>query len=221
MGQKVASGHRGACEIASCKFEWLQEGDKDKRGKKLILYCDCCSGQNRNKIMIGMLQHAVKTLEYITDITLTFLFTGHTYMPADSTHATIETFIRKRTITAPSEWPTVIRLARVEPEQYIVKPMSYDSFLEWKSLQSNMTPKTLKDTAGAAVRWKDIRRVRFNKQSKDIIIQYSLQDGMPTYTVPTQKNLRRSDRNEIISSIQGRRLCTVRDVPSVSRSTMI
>lgn len=53
-----------------------------------------------------MLHYALTVLVNVKQITLKFLLTGHTYMPADIIHSTIERFTRKRTVWAPSEWET-------------------------------------------------------------------------------------------------------------------
>ena len=47
-------------------------------------------------------------------------------MPADSIHATIKHFVRKRVVWAPSEWATIIRSARTDPELYTVITMTND-----------------------------------------------------------------------------------------------
>lgn len=187
-----SDGNRGACEIASCMMEWLDEVDKRQTVRKLILYCDCCSGQNRNKIMIGMLQAAVNRLQSIEEITLKFLLTGHTYMPADSIHATIEHFIHKRMILAPSEWPTAIRMARTNPEPYTVKEMTYKSFRDWK--RSNVIPDRVVDQDNVPIKWKAIRSVRFVKGADAMEVTYSLQDDARThYASLTSRRPRRKD----------------------------
>ena len=106
MGE--SDGQQGANNIASCIFSWLEEVNERKVARKLLLYCDCCSGQNPNETMVAMLRHAVNSLDYIQEITLKFLLTGHSYMPVDSIHSTINSFLGKKTIMAPSEWPTII-----------------------------------------------------------------------------------------------------------------
>lgn len=48
----------------------------------------------------------------------------------DSIHATIEGFIRRRVIWAPSEWPTIIANERTNPQNYnitMMTPKNYNS----------------------------------------------------------------------------------------------
>lgn len=62
--------------------------------KSVSLYCDSCSGQNKNRAMVTML-HTTK-FEFIQEIKITFLLPGHTYMPVDSVHASIERFVKNK-----------------------------------------------------------------------------------------------------------------------------
>ena len=66
-----------------------------------------------------------------------------------------------RVILAPSEWPTAIRMAKIDTEPYIVKEMTYKSCLDWKRLK--VTPDKLVDQGNVRIKWKAIRSVRFVK----------------------------------------------------------
>ena len=84
--------HRGATDISTCLFTWLEEVNLRNEAKELVLYCDCCSGQNRNKTMVAMIRHAVNTLDNIEEVTLKFYLTGYSYMPVDSIHSAMMEF---------------------------------------------------------------------------------------------------------------------------------
>lgn len=49
-------------------------------------------------------------------------------------HATIENFTKGITVQAPSEWPTILRNARKNPEPYEIREMMYNEFLNFKLL---------------------------------------------------------------------------------------
>jgi len=53
-------------------------------------------------------------------------------MPVDSVHASIERFIRDKTILASSEWATLIRNARINSKPIEVKYLNYSDFYDWK-----------------------------------------------------------------------------------------
>jgi hypothetical protein len=54
-------------------------------------------------------------------------------MPVDSMHAVIEKSLKNKLVHAPSEWPTLLRNARVNPEPYTIIEQNYESFLDFKS----------------------------------------------------------------------------------------
>ena len=84
-----------------------------------------------------------------------FLLPGHTEMPADSVHATIERFIHKRHVWAPSEWATVIRAARINPFPYEVVTLEQKDIHNW-SADCEFASGS-KNVKGGKVPWKDIR----------------------------------------------------------------
>lgn len=94
----------------------------DQKGTHTVvnLYSDSCAGQNRTRAMISMLIYFLKTAITITQIKVTYLLPGHTMMPVDSIHSTVESFVRNKTVWAPSEWPTMITNVRCNPKSYIV-----------------------------------------------------------------------------------------------------
>jgi hypothetical protein len=169
-----ADGKRGSTEIATCLHKWLLDVDGRNDGTKhVILYCDCCSGQNRNRTVLAMLKHTLSQLENIQEITLKFLLSGHSYMPADSMHACIERFIKKRIVWAPSEWTTIMSCARVDPEPYEVNVMTCTDFLNWAPVEGHVLPKQLKDDSLKNVKWLSVRKIHLRKDCDVIEMKYS------------------------------------------------
>ncbi|XP_063232484.1 uncharacterized protein LOC134536622 [Bacillus rossius redtenbacheri] len=155
-------GRKGSTEISTCVSLWLQDIDKElgeHQQLDIVLYCDNCPGQNKNRCMFSMLYHNCQKLPGVRSIQLKFLLTGHTYMGADTVHSTIATFIKKRTIMAPSQWPFVIEMARTNPSPLLVRKLEYSDFEDWESLQDNYFPKTLKDCEGNRIRWSALRQM--------------------------------------------------------------
>jgi len=169
--------------ISTCLYTWLISVDELKMAKTVTLYCDCCSGQNRNRIVVAMLRYALSNCNYIETVHLKFLLSSHTYMPVDSIHATIEHFVRKRVVWAPSEWPTVIRSAWIDPEPYTVVQMPNDSFLNWCQIQRTIMPsKCASDVDNHSLWWKHVRAIAITKSSAKFEVRYSMLKDTVTHT---------------------------------------
>lgn len=102
-----ADGKRGSCEIATCLYNYLKELD-NRAVNTLLLYCDNCTGQNKNKVIFSMFKHFLEQSKNLKVIQINYLLAGHTYMPVDSMHAVIEREVRKLIVWAPSQWPSFI-----------------------------------------------------------------------------------------------------------------
>ena len=216
-------GKRGAFEISTCLYKWLTSVDKLRLAKTVILYCDCCSGQNRNRFVVAMLRYALINCDYIETVHLKFLLSGHSYMPVDSIHATIEHFIKKRIIWAPSEWTIVIRSARVDPEPYTAVVMANDSFLNWGQIQRTIMPsKCRSDVDNHSLQWKNIREIAMTKTSAKFEVRYSMVEDAVRYTfsfprqsyIPGSKQLYRQALS--ISALKYRdlqHLCSTNIIP--------
>lgn len=112
-----------------------------------------------------MLRIFLNTSINIEEIEITFLIVGHTYMPVDSMHGVIEKSVKNKIIQAPSEWATILRNARTNPEPYIVKQITYSAFLDWKSVKVEKGSQ-IKSVA-------NIKRALFLKNSLDVKYNYS------------------------------------------------
>lgn len=99
--------------------------------------------------MIAMI-HSTE-FKFIEEVKIIFLLPGHTYMPVDAIHATIERFVKNKTIWAPSEWSTIITNARVKPKPILVNNLQYSEFFNWKNVAAQLFTKVLKTTNGEIV----------------------------------------------------------------------
>ncbi|KAK4882249.1 hypothetical protein RN001_005568 [Aquatica leii] len=92
-------GKRGSNEICTVLIEYLRNVDRRGNVNSISLMCDSCPGQNKNKQIISALAWFIRFhSNNITSICITFLLSGHTYMPADSVHATIERSLRRKIV---------------------------------------------------------------------------------------------------------------------------
>lgn len=159
-------GKRGCNEIATIVFKYLTMLDSQGTHRVIYLYADSCAGQNRNRAMLSMIFHFLKTAITITAIKVTYLLPGHTMMPVDSIHSTVESFTRNKVVWAPSEWPTIITNARSNPTSYTVITLNHSDFLDWKSFSQTLLPAKFK------IAFNSLRIVNFQKNSPIITLQY-------------------------------------------------
>ncbi|KAJ8319696.1 hypothetical protein KUTeg_002739 [Tegillarca granosa] len=103
-------GKRGSDEISTCLVMYIKS--LLLTTSHVCLYSDNCTGQNRNKYVAAAGLHSVITTENIVAIDQKFLEPGHTEMEVDSMHAAIEAAKKNTEIYVPSQWDTVVRLAR-------------------------------------------------------------------------------------------------------------
>ncbi|CAG4946951.1 unnamed protein product [Parnassius apollo] len=135
--------------------------DERRTQNEVALYCDSCAGQNKNKARIVMLYYFMQYhASFVERLTINFLIPGHTMMPVDSVHATIEGFIQKRTIYAPSEWQTLIGNARTNPKKYETILLKNNEIKDWNSYATAFLPNKIK------IQTSKLRNARFEKGDK-------------------------------------------------------
>lgn len=159
--------------------------DKRESVRHLLLYCDCCPGQNRNKTILSMIHATLQNCKFIETIQINFLLTGHTYMPVDSVHAIIERNTKRSIIWAPSQWFTVFTTARQDPRPYNVEYMSFKDFIKYdvfgeKYFKGNLTGKISK-----------VRICTFKKKDlHKITIKNSMDDKAPSFDIEVQTRVK-------------------------------
>ncbi|CAC5379351.1 unnamed protein product [Mytilus coruscus] len=138
-------------------------------------------GQNRNKFVAAALLYSVKVNKHINIIDQKYLDTGHTHMECDSMHAAIEHAKRKTNIYIPSQWDTVIHMAR-RNNPYVVIPL-----LDFKSLQKENYKNMEQNKKGEKVRWREIKQLQFRKETPNVIYyKYSFHEEFNEITVVTR-----------------------------------
>ena len=162
-------GQRGANEIGTCLWLYLQKiaALLDNENLELTFFCDNCCGQNKNKFILSLLLHAVRTLN-IRKITLKFLICGHTQNEGDAVHSVIEKQIKKAKkagpIYIPQQYATLIRTAKKKGRPFTVNELAHSDFLDIKRLTAEMGgAKVLKDSIGNPLHLSKIKVVKFEK----------------------------------------------------------
>lgn len=114
-------------EFTTCVISFIKSQIQEGNFKKIIMVTDGCSYQNRNKILASALIKLSKQTS--VDIEQLFLEKGHTMMPVDSVHSTLERKFRPP-IYAPSDYISRMREAR--PKQpYYVNQVDYTFFKKY------------------------------------------------------------------------------------------
>ncbi|CAF4948137.1 unnamed protein product [Pieris macdunnoughi] len=103
----------GLQEIGSCLLRFIKEKVKTK---KLIVYSDQCSGQNRNIKMATLCQYIVAHTDYTVDnIDHKFYVSGHSYLACDQDFGLVEKKKKFfKNIYLPDHWTTVIKWLSIQ-----------------------------------------------------------------------------------------------------------
>ena len=92
-------------------------------------------------------------------------FLSHSCMESDSMHSAIETAKRKTQVHVPSQWDTVIRLAR-KKKPYLVNLLRFSDFYDYKSLgDSLLSGASRLDRHGQKVNFRRIVWFQYRKKS--------------------------------------------------------
>lgn len=179
-----SNGNRGANEVGTILHKYIKSVDARRNIKRLLLYCDCCPGQNRNRTVMGMIHQTLQECDNIETIQLNFLLTGHTYMPVDSSHAVIENHLKHTTVYAPSQWFTIFLTARKNPSPFNVERMCYEQFKKWdnigdKYFKGNLTGKISK-----------VRIATFKRGKQFVSIKTSMNAAAKSFNVEVQPKTR-------------------------------
>ena len=81
---------------------------------------------------------------FVENIKIIYLLPGDTMMSIDSAHSTIESYVRRLTILALSEWLTTTHNARTNLLGYIYIKIGHTEFENWKSFANSLLPNRLK-----------------------------------------------------------------------------
>jgi len=144
---------RGANNIASCVWNYINHMN-EKSKTEFHFFTDNCCGQNKNKLILSMYFHAVKTLN-VERICHYYLEKGHTENEGDSMHSTIEAAAKNVNIFSPMQWYTVAGTAKKSGTRYLVVEME-GQMKDFKGLSE-------KYTMGSKLRWADIKCLKVEK----------------------------------------------------------
>jgi len=152
---------RGASDISSCVFDFLKKISPDI--EHVVMYSDCCSGQNKNNIFMAMCLWYLEQDNSVKTIDHKFMVPGHTRMECDSDHARIEK-ARKRysgSINHPNDWTHMIRWAG--GKKFEVIDMHQSNFFDFSSLLKTKYKMSKLNTVGDKFVFQETKWLRYIK----------------------------------------------------------
>nr|CAH7761042.1 unnamed protein product [Callosobruchus chinensis] len=175
-----ALAKRGGNEIGSCLYQFLTN-DLDKNVKHVVMYSDCCGGQNKNSHIAVMCMVALQDSSHLEVIDHKFLISGHTHMECDTDHSLIEKQKKKFNgqLEHPHDWANLIRQTG-KKKPFIVKELERNNFYNFSGLLKNgplINRKT--DTDGDKINWRELRWIRYEKGSQTLLAKTTFSQNEP------------------------------------------
>lgn len=116
-----------------------------------------------------MYLYAVEHLN-IKSITHKYLIRGHTQNEGDAVHSVIEKSVKKATrsgpIFVPDQYVPLIRNAKKKGNPLVVHELSYDDFIDLKSLNDEMALNFAKNVDGKDFKLTEVKVLRFEQGSE-------------------------------------------------------
>ncbi|XP_072394757.1 uncharacterized protein [Diabrotica undecimpunctata] len=171
-------GSRGSQEVASCLTKHLKMNARNC--DNIILYSDCCTGQNRNiKLSLSLLKLVQDPEMKATSIDHKFLTSGHSYLPNDADFGVIETKAKKKEfIYGPEDWINLVATAKKTNSFQIIE-MKREEFLSTRMLENSIINRKI-DTTGGKVNWLNIKWLKYYKNKPEsIFYKETLQEDFP------------------------------------------
>ena len=101
----------GSSDIASCLYSYIKDNIKKTSIEETTMFCDNCTGQNKNRMINQLLSLATIKIENLKNTQLIFLVNGHTQNCNDSINASIEKVKKGIHLHHPGQWDTVVQMA--------------------------------------------------------------------------------------------------------------
>lgn len=119
---------KGANEVISFLNHYFTN-EMNKNVKEVDVFCDSCSGQNKNYAVMLYLHYVVHVLKRLDNIhQITFPMRGQSYLECDKNMGLIKS---KSVVEVPNEWITVFENARKTPSPFKVVPVDQEIVRDW------------------------------------------------------------------------------------------
>lgn len=120
-------GKKGSDNVCSLLHHFVYNFMSDGT-KHLEIFCDSCSGQNKNFTMFRFLHHLVHIEKKLESIKITFPIRGHSYLECDKNMGLVKTTTRTE---VPEDWLQIFKDARQKPMPFDVVEVDRSFFRSW------------------------------------------------------------------------------------------
>lgn len=166
-------GKRGSSEISTCLLKNTVSACQTKRVKEIVYFSDTCGGQNRNKFVTASHLYAISQLPTLEKISHKFLVSGHSQMECDSVHSTIEGAKKITPVYVPSQWCTLIAMAR-KNKPYVAIPMKFSHIIDFKDFVKKHCPNLKNSTTGQRINWLKVKWIQVRKECpRSVFVNYT------------------------------------------------
>lgn len=159
-------GSRGADEIGSCLLRSLRLTVRDGK-KNLVVWSDCCSGQNKNFKIFCLWLYLVQSGQF-DEIVHKFFVPGHSFMDSDRDFGLIEQKQRgEQYIFTHEGWVDLIKRTRVKKPFQVIE-MTASDMLDLTPIE-RMFVKRKKLENGAPLSLRKLSMVRVSKDRPGVL----------------------------------------------------
>jgi hypothetical protein len=187
-------GGKGSNEVTSILFEYISHY-LNPSVKNLIIFCDSCSGQNKNYTFIRFLYHMVHNTDRLESVQVVFPIRGHSYMECDRDMGLVN---QKSEVEVPSEWAEVLRHSRAKPTPFNVVEIELEQFRDWAEF---LEPKFQKKCPFPT---RTVRELKIKKSEPKLVFHRDNFNGEWTKTVVTPKPVKSKSRKNVMDRPKSR-----------------
>lgn len=165
---------RGAQEVGSCLIKFIKNHLRDGV-EELVLWSDCCGGQNRNIKIILMLKTILNSHPNLKTITFKYLESGHSFLPNDTDFSKIEYELKhhERVYTA-EEYMNIMKICKKKHPLQVTR-MKTEDFLGTKKIEKKIVNRKI-CTNKDKVNWLKTKQILLKKEEK-YLITMTLESG--------------------------------------------
>jgi hypothetical protein len=172
------NGCKGADNVCSLLFHYFCRLPY----KPLVLICDNCPGQNKNKTLVRFLYIVVHVWKIVPSVVVLFPICGHSYLYNDGDFAQID---KKKPCETPTDWIQEIQVSRMNPTPFEVVHVDFSMFYNMTELLKESFFKEPKPSFAI----KSARMVKIDNDSPYVSIRYGYSSRWGTIQVLNDRRL--------------------------------
>lgn len=171
------SGKKGGDEVCSMLWDFIFN-HLDSEVKELSIFCDSCSGQNKNYSVFRMLHYIVHNTKRLDTIQMVFPIRGHSYLECDKNMSLVN---QKSVVELPSQWNEVLQNSRNKPRPF--KVISCDNQEIFRSWTTFLSPLYVKQ---CPFKTRPVRKLKIVRHHPRMILHRQTYNGMDDESVVTK-----------------------------------